>query len=59
MKLKAFGATEQRIYNAVKPIADEFGFQIWDVGFEKEGACWYLRIFIDQESGITIETAKN
>ena len=55
MKLKAFGATEQRIYNAVKPIADEFGFQIWDVRFEKEGACWYLRIFIDQESGITIE----
>ena len=49
MKLKAFGATEQRIYNAVKPIADEFGFQIWDVRFEKEGACWYLRIFIDQE----------
>ena len=38
MKLKAFGATEQRIYNAVKPIADEFGFQIWDVRFEKEGA---------------------
>ena len=55
MKLKAFGATEQRIYNAVRPIADEFGFQIWDVRFEKEGACWYLRIFIDQESGITIE----
>ena len=55
MKLKAFGATEQRIYNAVKPIADEFGFQIWDVRFEKEGAYWYLRIFIDQESGITIE----
>ena len=55
MKLKAFGATEQRIYNAVKPIADEFGFQIWDVRFEKESACWYLRIFIDQESGITIE----
>ena len=30
-------------------------FQIWDVRFEKEGAYWYLRIFIDQESGITIE----
>ena len=43
MKLKAFGATEQRIYNAVKPIADEFGFQIWDVRFEKEGACWSIR----------------
>lgn len=55
MKLKAFGSTEQYIYNAVKPIADELGFQIWDVRFEKEGACWYLRIFIDHENGITIE----
>lgn len=36
MKLKAFGATEQRIYNAVKPIAEKFGFQIWDVRFEKK-----------------------
>ena len=50
MKLKAFGATEQRIYNAVKPIADEFGFQIWDVRFEKEGACWYLR----KENGLYV-----
>jgi ribosome maturation factor RimP len=25
------------------------------VRFEKEGACWYLRIFIDHENGITIE----
>lgn len=55
MKLKAFGATEQRIYDAVKPIADGFGFRIWDVRFEKEGAYWYLRIFIDHENGITIE----
>ena len=55
MKLKAFGATEQRIYNAVKPIADEFGFQIWDVRFEKEGACWYLRIFklLDEQDPIS------
>lgn len=55
MKRKAFGATEQRIYDAVKPIADSLGFQIWDVRFEKEGACWYLRIFIDHENGINIE----
>lgn len=54
MKLKAFGATEQRIYDAVKPIADGFGFRIWDVRFEKEGAYWYLRIFIDHENGITL-----
>lgn len=55
MKLKKFGTTELSIYNDVKPIADSLGFSIWDVCFEKEGACWYLRIFIDNENGITIE----
>lgn len=55
MKLKKFGTTELAIYNDVKPIADNLGFSIWDVCFEKEGACWYLRIFIDHEDGIDIE----
>lgn len=55
MKLKKFGATEQRVYNLVKPITDELGYYLWDVCFEKEGANRYLRIFIDCDEGITIE----
>lgn len=54
MKLKKFGATEQKIYNLVKPITDELGYYLWDVCYEKEGANWYLRIFIDCDEGITI-----
>ncbi len=55
MKIKKFGGTEKQVYEMVLPIAEELGFDIWDVSFEKEGAYWYLRVFIDHEDGITIE----
>ncbi len=55
MKIKKYGGTEKQVYDMVLPIAEELGFQIWDVSFEKEGAYWYLRVFIDHEDGITIE----
>lgn len=55
MKMKKFGGTERAVYDLVKPIADQFGYSIWDVSFEKEGAYWYLRVFIDHPDGITIE----
>lgn len=55
MKMKKFGGTERTVCELVKPIADQFGYSIWDVSFEKEGAYWYLRVFIDHPDGITIE----
>lgn len=54
MKFKKFGATEQKVYDLIKPITDELGYYLWDVCYEKEGAVWYLRIFIDNDEGITI-----
>ncbi len=55
MKFKKFGGTEQKVYDLIKPITDELGYYLWDVCYEKEGALWYLRIFIDQDEGISIE----
>ena len=55
MKFKRFGGTEQKVYDLVKPITDELGYYLWDVSYEKEGALWYLRIFIDQDEGISID----
>lgn len=52
--MKKFGGTEQKVYGLAKPVADELGLLIWDVRFEKEGALWYLRIFIDSENGVSI-----
>jgi len=55
MKLKKFGGTEKKVYDIVKPITDELGYFLWDVSYVKEGAMWYLRIFIDCDEGITIK----
>lgn len=37
------------------PFARELGLDIWDVTFTKEGADWYLRIFIDKQGGVTLD----
>ncbi|MBQ4464693.1 MAG: ribosome maturation factor RimP, partial [Oscillospiraceae bacterium] len=50
MKLKKFGGTEQRIYDLLAPVVTDLGYLVWDVRYEKEGANWYLRIFIDSET---------
>lgn len=50
MKLKKFGSTEQKIYELIAPVVTELGYLIWDIRYEKEGASWYLRIFIDSET---------
>ena len=50
MKLKKFGSTEQKIYDLIVPVVNELGYLVWDVRYEKEGASWYLRIFIDSET---------
>lgn len=52
MKLKKFGSTEQRVYELAAPIVTELGYLVWDIRYEKEGASWYLRIFIDSETDI-------
>ena len=49
------GNTVELVAELVKPIAEEMGLSLWDVRFLKEGAQWYLRIFIDKDSGVTIE----
>ena len=37
------------------PVAQRMGLYLWDVAFEKEGAGWYLRYYIDREGGVTID----
>ena len=46
--------TVERVEQIVKPIAIELGYDLWDVRFAKEGADWYLRIFIDKDGGVDI-----
>ncbi len=38
-----------------KPVVEGLGFELVDVEYVREGAEWYLRIFIDKPGGITLE----
>ncbi len=47
------------VWQLAEPIATKIGVEIWDINFVKEGSSYYLRIFIDKESGITIDDCEN
>ncbi|MEW9501267.1 ribosome maturation factor RimP [Jeotgalibacillus marinus] len=37
------------------PILDDMNLELVEVEFVKEGSSWFLRVFIDKESGVDIE----
>lgn len=52
---KKGGNTVERIRELALPLCEELGLFLWDVRFEKEGATWYLRVFIDKDGGVDID----
>ena len=55
MAKKKSGNTVAGVSELVRPIIEAMGLTLWDVRYVKEGAVWYLRIFIDKDEGVTIE----
>ena len=53
--LLAGNHTAKLVSELVKPYVEQLGLTLWDVRFVKEGASWYLRIFIDKEGGVSID----
>lgn len=49
------GNTTEIVRAIAEPLASPLGLSIWDVTFTKEGADWFLRIFIDKPDGVTID----
>ncbi len=47
--------TEQEITKMVSPLIIELGYELYDVMFVKEGAEWFLRLFIDSPKGIDLD----
>lgn len=45
----------KRVEQLAEPIMAEFGFELVDVEYLKEGAHWYLRVYIDKEGGVDID----
>ena len=48
------GVTVAKVWELCEPIVTEMGLTLWDVRYVKEGADWYLRIFIDKPDGVGI-----
>ncbi|MBR2764708.1 MAG: ribosome maturation factor RimP, partial [Blautia sp.] len=38
----------------LRPIVEEYGFELVDVEYVREGGTWYLRGYIDKPGGITV-----
>ena len=47
--------TAEKVRELILPTVEALGVKLWDVRFVKEGASWYLRVFIDKEGGISID----
>lgn len=47
------------VASLIKEAVEAQGVSLWDVRFVKEGADWFLRIFIDKEDGISIDDCVN
>ncbi|WP_102271422.1 ribosome maturation factor RimP [Cytobacillus massiliigabonensis] len=45
----------EKVEELVTPILDELKLELVDIEYVKEGRDWFLRIFIDKETGVDIE----
>lgn len=50
---------ESRTEELLLSIVENFGVEIYDVEYVKEGSDWYLRAYIDKEAGVNIVDCEN
>lgn len=48
------GVTVAKVQALCEPIVQSLGLRVWDIRYVKEGAQWYLRVFIDKDGGVDI-----
>lgn len=44
----------QQVWEFSQPIVEELGLRLWDVEYVREGADWFLRIYIDKDGPVDI-----
>ena len=54
----AYSKTEMIAFELAKPIAEENLCFIYDIEFVKEGGLYYLRVYLDKEGGIDLDTCE-
>lgn len=52
------GATAAAVEALVRPVIEELGLRVWDVRYEKEGPDHFLRVFIDRDEPLDIDTCE-
>lgn len=50
---------ESKTEQLLSPIAAQYGVEIYDVEYVKEGSGWYLRAYIDKPEGVNINDCEN
>jgi ribosome maturation factor RimP len=55
MSVKKGSSVVSVVTKLLQPVAVEQGLSLWDIEFVKEGAVWYLRIYIDKPEGVTLD----
>ena len=46
---------EAKTTELIQPVVEAKGVELFDVDYVKEGSDWYLRVYIDKESGIAVD----
>lgn len=46
--------TAEKVWALVEPAVQSLGLRVWDVRYVKEGASYYLRVYIDKDGGVDI-----
>ena len=44
----------QQVEAFARPIVEAMGMELWDVEYVREGADWFLRLYLDKEGGVDI-----
>jgi len=49
----------ERIQQLLDPILASLGLALWDLDFQRQGPQWVLRIYVDRESGVTLNDCES
>ena len=45
----------QQVWALAQPVVEQLGLRLWDVEYVREGADWFLRLYIDKDGPVDIE----
>ena len=54
----AYSKTEATVLEIAKPIAESNDCSIYDIEFTKEGGAYFLRVYIDKDGGVDLDTCE-